>query len=206
MSLFGKLNIFKSTRICEKIKDLYGIEYKSDGDIKWVFLLTYIRLGEDFIEEFLEIIEENDYMSVLCIYQSLSEDFIKRHKDQVDWNAISRYQVLSEEFIEEFRSKLDWDYISLCQPYVNPKHPFLINLYYSNNDFSKLYQETKDQGWFIGYLEPGVEDRFIISLEGYDQFDNPVKKVRVYWKDLDLIDRAKKYEPIREVKVCCVKK
>ena len=39
----------------------------------------------------------NDYKSYL---NPLSEEFIERNKDRVDWEYISGYQKLSEEFIE----------------------------------------------------------------------------------------------------------
>lgn len=39
----------------------------------------------------------------------LSEDFIRKHKDDVDWYAISANQDLSEEFIMEFKNLIDFE-------------------------------------------------------------------------------------------------
>jgi len=40
-----------------------------------------------------------DYLDWECIsyYQTLSEDFIEKHKDRVDWLGISQHQTLSED-------------------------------------------------------------------------------------------------------------
>jgi len=38
----------------------------------------------------------------------LSENFIRKHKDDVDWYAISANQDLSEEFIMEFKNLIDF--------------------------------------------------------------------------------------------------
>jgi hypothetical protein len=48
----------------------------------------------------------------LCEQETLSEDFIREHKDQVDWNVVSMDQVLSESFIREFQDRVEWYWIS----------------------------------------------------------------------------------------------
>lgn len=45
----------------------------------------------------------------------LSEDFIREFKDRVDWYWISMHQKLSENFIKEFQDKVDWNWISMIQ-------------------------------------------------------------------------------------------
>jgi len=54
----------------------------------------------------------NDYKSYL---EPLSEEFIERNKDLVDWRCIRAYQKLSEEFIERNKDLVDWWCISGCQ-------------------------------------------------------------------------------------------
>jgi len=41
--------------------------------------------------------------------QTLSEDFIREFKNEVDWENISMYQTLSEDFIREFGKKVKWE-------------------------------------------------------------------------------------------------
>jgi hypothetical protein len=48
-------------------------------------------------------------------YQKLSEGFIREFKNKVDWYYISQYQKLSENFIREFKDKVNWKCISQYQ-------------------------------------------------------------------------------------------
>jgi len=54
----------------------------------------------------------NDYKSYL---EPLSEEFIERNSDLVDWWCISRYQTLSEEFIERNSDLVDWYFVAKYQ-------------------------------------------------------------------------------------------
>ena len=38
----------------------------------------------------------------------LTEEFIRKNQNELDWDLISSYQKLSEEFIEEFQNKINW--------------------------------------------------------------------------------------------------
>ena len=51
----------------------------------------------------------------ISVNQKLSEDFIRKYQDKVDWYWISRCQILSEDFIREFQHKVYWPYISQYQ-------------------------------------------------------------------------------------------
>lgn len=41
--------------------------------------------------------------------QTLSEDFIEKFQDKVDWERISYHQILSEAFLRKFQDKVDWE-------------------------------------------------------------------------------------------------
>ena len=43
---------------------------------------------------------------------TMSEEFIRKFKDNLVWYRISKFQTLSEDLIREFKDKVDWDYIS----------------------------------------------------------------------------------------------
>ena len=45
----------------------------------------------------------------------ISESFIKKFEQKVDWNFISERQTLSESFIREFKHIVNWNYISQYQ-------------------------------------------------------------------------------------------
>src|SRR3712207_7474710 len=48
-------------------------------------------------------------------YQKLSEEFIEKHANKVNWFWIGKYQKLSEAFIEKYKDKLDWEHVSKDQ-------------------------------------------------------------------------------------------
>jgi hypothetical protein len=66
-------------------------------------------------EEFMEKNSDNLDWFDISRYQKLSEEFIERHSDKLNWFDISICQKLSEEFIEKYSDKVDWDWISTYQ-------------------------------------------------------------------------------------------
>lgn len=203
----------------KRINELLGTEYKKDSEINWKKISSMeFRLNEDFIREFQDmldwgtvsicqnlsevIIEEfKDKVSWddISSCQILSENFIRKHQNKFNWEDLSRCQLLSSEFLEEFEDRVDWFEISESQPFISPEHPKLIKEYYEENNLGKLYQKTKDRGWFIGYVyEHGgnyyVEPEFIYD----DNFETV--KAKIYWKDFVKTSVVKNYEFIRKVK------
>jgi hypothetical protein len=68
-------------------------------------------LSEEFIERNSDLVNWR-YISE---YQKLSEEFIERNKDLVYWWHISAKQKLSEEFIEQNKDLVNWYWISEYQ-------------------------------------------------------------------------------------------
>ena len=68
-------------------------------------------LSEGFIEKHADKVD----WYWISEYQKLSEEIIERHADEVDWDWISEYQKLSEKFIERYADEIDWKYISMYQ-------------------------------------------------------------------------------------------
>ena len=76
------------------------------------------------MEEKLRILDKHTYsdiFGIICGYfdwrwiskhQTLSEDFIEKHKDRVNWWEISSSQKLSEDFIEKNKDIVYWVWIS----------------------------------------------------------------------------------------------
>lgn len=82
------------------------------GKLDWEFLSeNFIFKGEE-LEEFVDVICW-DTNGSKC--QILSEDFIKKHWNELDHSDISVYQTLSENFIFEYINELDLDSIIACQ-------------------------------------------------------------------------------------------
>ena len=63
----------------------------------------------------------------------LSDDFIRKFQDKVDWDFISGSVPLTEFFIDEFQHKINWDLVSKSQ-----------NL---SEDFIRQYQDKLDWKW-----------------------------------------------------------
>lgn len=67
-------------------------------------LSKYPHLTEQFIEKHSDWLD----WGFISYYQILSEKFIEQHKDKIDWECISSSQKLSEKFILKYKDKLDW--------------------------------------------------------------------------------------------------
>ena len=68
-------------------------------------------MSESFIEKYKDFVNWND----ISRCQHLSESFIEKYKNLVNWFCISKYQYLSEDFIEDHKGLLDWRSISKYQ-------------------------------------------------------------------------------------------
>ena len=90
---------------------------KPEPNFKKLYTKEYInKINWDYIpiklvRKYKDLINWN-YISK---YQQLSEDFIRKHKNEVDWDYISKYQQLSEDFIGKHKDLVDWTQISSSQ-------------------------------------------------------------------------------------------
>lgn len=105
------------------------------------------HLSEKFMEKYIQYI---DFESV-CRYQKLSEEFIEKYKNKVDWRNISKYQSLTEEFIEKYKDKVDWYYICshqiMSEEFMDKMHDYLII-------DNVIIKHKKLKEWFIDkYLD-----------------------------------------------------
>jgi hypothetical protein len=67
-------------------------------------------LSDAFVEEFADRLP----VTILDIRQR-SEDFVRRHQEQLDWWRVSQHARLSEAFLREFQDKVNWDLVSVGQ-------------------------------------------------------------------------------------------
>lgn len=67
----------------------------------WKILLQYRLFTGSFLEEMSPNFD-SDCWVVLSKYQRLSENFIRNHSYNVDWDLIAKYQDVSGEFMVEF--------------------------------------------------------------------------------------------------------
>ena len=94
----------------------------------WYFLSKF-KLSEEFIEKYQDKVNWNN----ISQFQSLSEEFMEKRFDKLNSKLISEYQVLSESFIERHKNDLDWNNVSinqiLSEPFIE-KNDYLVNFYY----------------------------------------------------------------------------
>jgi hypothetical protein len=67
----------------------------------WWYISYLQKLSESFIEKYKDKVD----WSRVSLYQKLSEDFIEKYEDKVDWYCIFKYQKLSPEFKEKWKHK-----------------------------------------------------------------------------------------------------
>ena len=91
------------------IKNKLELEKYYDPDFDWNNLDFYHNntLTEDFIRKF----QDDVNWDCISSCQKLSEDFIREFKNKVNWTCISSCQKLSEDFIREFKDRVNWEYI-----------------------------------------------------------------------------------------------
>ena len=106
-------SVTNKIKIIEEIKDIekFFEENMDNFEVDLNYISMYQKLSEEFIEKHIDKVN----WCCISINQTLSEEFIEKHIDKVDWNWISSNQKLSEEFIEKYKDKVDWYYISIYQ-------------------------------------------------------------------------------------------
>lgn len=70
-----------------------------------------------------------------CRNQVLSEDFMRKHKDELAWDQVSFHQKMSIEFAEEFRDRLWWDAVNR-NTHINEQ---FIRHFYTDEDILHRY-------------------------------------------------------------------
>ena len=64
------------------------------------------KYSEKELEDNIKFFSDYD-LEVISYYQNLSEEFIEKHSDKLDWYYISSQQNLSEEFIRKHIDKIN---------------------------------------------------------------------------------------------------
>lgn len=77
----------------------------------WWAISIVGKLSEEFIRKFSDKVD----WRAITTYQTLSEDFIIEFSDKISWFRVGNYQKLSENFIRENSHKLSWYDISIYQ-------------------------------------------------------------------------------------------
>lgn len=94
--------------------------YDNFDEICWHGIYEFETLTEEFIEKTMHCLDSEDRWKYIFIYNSVSEEFIRKHCKKFDkniWLYITEYQSLSEEFITEYQNYVDWYDVSCYQKF-----------------------------------------------------------------------------------------
>lgn len=195
---WGNICIYQN--LSEEFIEKYSRKYLI---VDWDLISTYQTLSEEFIEKH----ENQVTWGLISKYQNLSEAFIEKHKNLISWKDISGHQVLSESFIEKYKDLVNWHELILNQPFLNANKLCGSDraMCKEANTFYKLYQETKEQGWFLSYININKDTQKVYKLIMNNiTADDPrnLTRIRIYWKNLKnlYLIRKEDLEIIRKIK------
>src|SRR3712207_9309191 len=72
---------------------------------QWNKISTLNGLTEEFMDKYQDQLN----WGYICQTQKLSENFMRNHENKMVWNFVSKYQTLTESFINDYQNKLNWD-------------------------------------------------------------------------------------------------
>ncbi len=98
-----------------ELEDDYMVEHRDELD--WVLLCKNQRFGEEFLlrEEVQDKIQEN--IDLIVEFQFLPEEFITQYVENRDpkdvkWRSLCKRQRLTEDFMRKYKDHLDWHLVS----------------------------------------------------------------------------------------------
>ena len=91
------------------------VEKKRQKKMENIEEMENIIYNEDLSEDFIRKNPDNVNWYCISVSQKLSESLIRDFQDRVNWLKISEYQFLSEAFIREFQDRVNWLKISKYQ-------------------------------------------------------------------------------------------
>ena len=173
----------------EKLNKELGLSFKNNASINHIRVASDYKLSEGLIDEIVEIYSKhkpvNRLLNVIVSYQSLSEEFIEKHKYEVDWFLISLNQNLSEEFIKKHFDKINLNLV--CENKVFSDD--FIEKYYKKINSNVLCRKQKLSEKFIeNHLD--YLDIYLISKyqKLSESFIDKHKKV-LYWPEICIFQK-----------------
>ena len=146
-------------------------------------------------ESFIEKHQDKVNWVYISVYQKLSESFIEKFKDKVSWYYISESQKLTESFIEKYEDKLDWYCISILQKLTESfieKHQDKVNW-----SSISIYQKLSEN--FIENYKDKVDWYYIskhqkLSIEFRKKYNIQIEKDNWLYKPVNFkLKKLKEY-------------
>ena len=134
-----------------KFTDKFLIENKTM--VEWDYVAEYAKPSEELLEQVCDIFTPREWNSI-SFYCFLSEKFIRKHWEKLNWKYLAAKQILSEKLMNKFADLLDWETVSK---------------YDLSEDFMRRHAD-KLYWWYISekkYLSEG----FIREMKDYVDWD-----------------------------------
>lgn len=74
----------------------------------WLDLLKEEKINESELREYNDIIQDNVLNNVVFQFQKVSLDYLREHKNDVEWGTFNYNYFKNEHEAEEFKDKIDW--------------------------------------------------------------------------------------------------
>ena len=81
-------------------------------ELDWDNFIEYDNFSEEFVREH---IDEVNWNAVSCSDMHYSDEFYDEFSDRLDWLQITYNKGLPEDFIRKHQDKVEWGYVSLIQ-------------------------------------------------------------------------------------------
>ena len=144
-------------------------------DLKLVLLLI---INQQLTED--QIVKHQDIFSkeLICLYQIISDKFLKHHSNLVNWDVLSLRHKLDKIFILDYQEKINWYTIinnkslSLSFVFDFPQQIRWDGFSRFGNLNKQVLDDFKDQiNWKIIREERQLTDKEKDLLKNYDQFN-----------------------------------
>jgi len=147
---FNKEVVLISTNLSESfIKKSLDSKWFEDSDIKELNMQTYANLSEKFIFKYKDFINWNRMILYISTQSDTFDDYIKIIENNNLWSLISAND-LPVDFIRDYKDKLDWKLLSIVKIFSdNEKLEFIdyiINFESVENSDDSIVPDELDLG------------------------------------------------------------
>lgn len=148
---------------------LVNIKMPESATVDEIATLTRLyQPSMEFIEDYVEKVP------LMNIKSKLSNEFIDKYADKLNWYGMIRYQEVSEEILDKYHERVDWEYAS---KYANLSEKFIReheeSIYFSelsvgnkSNKFLKDYWNRLDFGEYLFWATEKDRIRILDIFEG----------------------------------------
>ena len=149
---------------------------ENEDKFVWAFLSS---CQSGFSEEFLNEYKEKLNMNTITFRFQLTEDFIRKNIELLNWKTLSHTQALSDEFIDDFSDKIEWECLSMNS--------------YLTKDMIRKYKDKLN--WTHISAKQNLDPAFMEEMEEY-----------LDWESISMFQRLpyefiKKYEEKLNMKI-----